>query len=234
MGRIVAMGGHEKVELFHYIVDFCGKEKPHFLFVATASSDKTEYYADIAQRVGTLGCETRPLYLFRRNYTPAQLDKLFAWADIIYVCGGDTYKMVNKWRETGVDARLKDVFEKDSAVLCGSSAGGICWFKRGFSDSSRTPEYPPHGWVDGIGIFPELTFCPHFVSRRDAYEQALRDSGDEGFGMADHTAYVYDNGKVHFIRFDETCPIVIYTQKGGELCTEEPEALNLSVKYPQE
>lgn len=234
MGRIVAMGGHERVEFFHYIVDLCGREKPHFLFVATASEDKTEYYAQISMRVSDLGCDTRPLYLFRRKYTKKQLDELFAWSDIIYVCGGDTYKMVHKWQECGVDAYLKKVFEEDSAVLCGSSAGGICWFRRGFSDASRTPEYPPHGWVDGIGIFPDRTFCPHFASRRDAYEQALRDSGEEGFGMADHSAYVYDNGKESFIRYDETCAVVVYTQGPDGLQMTEPEVLNLSEKYPAE
>ena len=234
MGRIIAFGGHEKVELFRYATEMCGKEKPHFLFVATASEDKLEYYATISQRVSALGCDTRPLYLFRRKYTKQQLDDLFAWSDIIYVCGGDTFKMVNKWKETGVDGRLKQVFENDSAILCGSSAGGICWFRTGFSDASRHPEYPPHGWVDGIGIFPDKVFCPHFSSRRDAFEQALRDSGWEGFGLDNHAAYVYDNGKESFIRYDETCRIVVYTQKDGELCEEEPEALNLSEKYPPE
>lgn len=213
MGRIVAIGGQEHTSIFRYIKEMTHKDNPNFLFIATPSTDNTEYYARISMQVGDLGCETRPLYLFRRKYTKAQLDSIFAWADIIYVCGGDTYKCVETWLKFGIDKYMSRVFVEDSAILCGSSAGGICWFDRGFSDSSRTPEYPPHGWVNGIGLLPG-TFCPHFSSRSDSYRTALSVSGDRGLGLDNDTAYVYDNGRVSFIRAEADRSIVVFDGKG--------------------
>ena len=231
MGRIAAIGGHEDPLIIKHIVKLSGVEKPNMLFIATASSDNTEYYSKMALKFGEYGCDARPLYLIRRKYTKEKLDQLFSWADIIYVCGGDTVNMIRVWKTYGIDARLRDVFENDSALLCGSSAGGICWFGRGFSDSSRTPEYGKHGWVDGIGIFPDICFCPHFASRADAFRQALGDCGGAGMGLDNHTCFWYDNGKESFFRRDSFCNISVFTQDGGVLRESEPVSLNLSEYY---
>ena len=234
MGRIVAGGGHSSRKILRYVVEMSGKEKAHFLFIATPSSDKPEEYAKASMRASDLGCETRPLYLCKRKYTDEQLDELFSWADIIYVCGGDTFRAVEIWKNTGIDRRLRDVFERDSAILCGSSAGGICWFRRGFSDSSRTPEYGKHGWVDGIGIFPDRVFCPHFANRGDAFRQALRDSGEEGMALDNYTAYVYDNGRELFLRRHPEGNISVFTQTGDGLLETVPDSILLEEYYPDD
>ncbi len=228
MGRIVAIGGLESSRIFRYICEMSHKEKPNFLFIATPSSDDGALYAKISMQVGEFGCEPRPLYLFRRKYSKAQLDEIFSWADIIYVCGGDTFKSIEAWKKFGIDEYLRGVFLRDSAILCGSSAGGICWFKRGMSDSSRTPEYGKHGWVDGIGIFPDLCFCPHFSGRGEVFRQALCDSGEEGIGVDNNAAYVYDNGKESFISCSSTCKLGIFRQQDGNLTITVPEAEILS------
>ncbi len=232
MGRIYAIGGHEDERMFRYIVEKSGKSEPHFLFVATASGDRPDYYAQMSLLMSKLGCKNRPFYLIRRGYTENELDEIFSWADIVYLCGGDTYKMIKLFRENGIDRRLKAIFDDDSAILCGASAGGICWFQKGFSDSSRSPIVGKHGWVDGIGIFPDLVFCPHYNSRAEAFEDAVRNEKLEGFGLDNDTAYVYDDGREYFLSLDGNRRIAVYRQTDDGFSVTTPKALVLTEYYP--
>ena len=74
------------------------------------------------------------LYLLREKYTKKQLETLISEANIIYVGGGNTLMMMRKWRQLGVDKMLKKAWQKGT-VMCGLSAGSICWFESGHSDS---------------------------------------------------------------------------------------------------
>ena len=61
---------------------------------------------------------------------------LILGADIVYIGGGNTLAMMKRWRELGIDKLLKIAYKRD-IVLSGLSAGSICWFKQGLSDSRR-------------------------------------------------------------------------------------------------
>lgn len=133
MGTIVVIGGGsiKDLETFHLdkrVVGHTGKKCPKALFIPTASSDSKEY-AEAFHEVygGKLGCETEALYLLSDPPSKKELRKKILDADLIYVGGGNTLKMMKRWRHLGVDQLLKVAYRKGT-VLAGISAGGICWF----------------------------------------------------------------------------------------------------------
>ena len=100
-----------------------------------------------------LGCKTETLYLIKQNPLYAEIRSKILSADLIYVGGGDTVKMMEIWRSYKVDECLKEAYEA-GIVLSGLSTGSICWFKYGHSDSDSFRN--KDGWwdykqVDGLG-----------------------------------------------------------------------------------
>lgn len=148
--KIVAIGGgengrinskgvqkpYETKEIDQEIVRISGKAKPHFLFLAHSQipfgeTAERNYYEVMRKIYGDmLGCEVRWLKILelKENFNKAKED--VKWSDIIYEGGGDTYDMINLWKETGFDIILKEAWESGK-VMCGVSAGAIAWFTYG-------------------------------------------------------------------------------------------------------
>ena len=111
--------------------------------------------------------------------------------------GGNTLKMMRRWRHLGVDELLRDAFGR-GAVLCGVSAGAICWFERGHSDSMAY--YDREHWdyiaVTGLGLVKGMV-CPHYngrtygVPRRRDFRAMMRRKGGRGLGIDNHCALVF-------------------------------------------
>lgn len=144
-----------------------GREKVNVLFIPTASGDAIDYchnvYVQFALR---LGCNYDHLRLSTGQLTWRGIVDKIAWADIIYVGGGNTRDMMEIWEEEGVLEVLRDAYA-EGKVLMGLSAGSICWFEAGLSDSNKfdgDPNWRPM-WVDGLGFLPLLN-CPHLDSER--------------------------------------------------------------------
>ena len=144
--KIVAIGGGEigrpgfpveTTKIDKEIIALTGKKNPKVLFIPTASSDSESYYEVIQKHFGKrLGCKTDVLYLIKEKLSKKQIiEKIFS-SDIIYVGGGNTAKLMKVWRRTGLNKILKKAGEK-GVVLSGVSAGSICWFKYGLSDSRK-------------------------------------------------------------------------------------------------
>jgi len=209
MGRIVAIGGGDLVsteKLNRYAIEMTLKNKPQVLFVGTASEDAEEYINRFCEVFEGLNCEVRDLSLTKKVYSEAEIDELLAWADIIYVGGGDTRSMMAKWREFGVDVKLKQIYEKDKAVLMGISAGAICWFKSGHSDCEAFSG--KEGWeyifVEGMLDIHHYALCPHYNEEgRDSFDAMLADTGITGIALENETAFVDINGEILFIRSDD-------------------------------
>lgn len=170
---IIAIGGgelkdQETLLLDQFIVKQTQKAQPRALFIPTASGDAPGYIETFNQIYGLmLGCDTRILCLSREPSASA-IAELIDWADLIYVGGGDTRRMMKQWRERGLDHLLIES-EASGKLLCGLSAGAICWFDSGLSDSNR---FDANGdWtfsrVDGLGLVPGL-LCPHLDSEQRA------------------------------------------------------------------
>jgi dipeptidase E len=173
--KIVAIGGGEigrpgkRIEtekIDKEIIKLSGKKHPRLLFLPTASGDSKSYYEVIQNYYGRrLGCETDVLYLFGEVLSKKEMRKRVLDSDIIYVGGGNTMRMLKLWRKRGLDVILKEALNKN-IVLSGVSAGAICWFKYGNSDSLKfTDKRNPLVKLRGLD-FVSLMVCPHYNVER--------------------------------------------------------------------
>ena len=171
MGNIVALGGGEigrpgypveTTAIDEEIIRLSGKNKPDLLFIPTATNDSETYIAAIQNQFGKrLGCKIDTLRLISDNLRYWEIKKKVSDADIIYVGGGNTLRMMKRWRKTGLDRILMEAYEKGT-ILSGLSAGAICWFRYGSSDSRKfkNPEASLIR-VRGLDLIHGL-FCPHY------------------------------------------------------------------------
>lgn len=173
--RIVAIGGGEigrpgtsieTEKIDREIIKLSGQKHPKLLFIPTASSDSEGYVEVVKKYFGRrLGCKVDVLCLFKKKTAGQETRKKILETDIVYVGGGNTLKMMKRWRELGVDQILKEASERD-IVLSGVSAGAVCWFRYANSDSHRfTNPKAQMIRVRGIGLIP-TSCCPHYNSER--------------------------------------------------------------------
>lgn len=193
-------GGANTLEIDKKIVELTGKSQPNFLFIPTASSDHPKYIemmkADYATK---LGCKFETLLLISEKPSLKEIQQKISNADIIYVGGGNTLKMMRLWRRLGVDKMLKKAYEKGT-IMCGLSAGSICWYEGGHSDSMSY--YNPEKWeyirVTGLG-FIKGTHCPHFdsetlgIKRRDSFISMMKKHPGIGLAVDDHAAILFQD-----------------------------------------
>jgi len=160
--QIIAMGGAalppelDNLLLVDYFLKQTGKRKPKVAFIGAAHGDaddgRLRFYAGFSQ----FACRPAHLPLFAR--TPRDLASFVLEQDAIYVGGGNTRSMLAVWREWGLDRHLRTAWET-GVVLGGASAGSICWFEHGLTDSVAGPltAMPCLGFLAGAN-------CPHYDS----------------------------------------------------------------------
>src|SRR5262245_25585171 len=140
--------------LFQHIMSLTGKERPRVLHVPTASGNAAEGIVMVYERLAGL-CELAHLRFF--PWPPDDLRELVLGQDAISVGGGNTANMLAIWRVHGFDVILREAWES-GVLLFGVSAGMLCWFEAGVTDS-----FGPllEGLRDGLG-FLAGSACPHY------------------------------------------------------------------------
>jgi dipeptidase E len=123
-------------------------------------------------------------------------------ADIIYVGGGNTLQMMRIWRRLGVGKLLIAAY-KNGVVLAGISAGSICWFDSGHSDSMSF--YNARKWkyinVKGLGLIQGI-HRPHYngrtlgVPRRKNFQDLIRKTGGLGIAIDNNCAIAFRDGRL--------------------------------------
>ncbi len=191
MSRIIAIGGGELRKgatrlIDDEIVRASGKDQPNLLFIPTASDDAEGYVESIKQYFGTeLGCKVESLYLLNNNTTQEAARKQIEAADIIYVGGGNTKKMIEIWKEYGVDLALQQAYLKGT-ILSGLSAGSICWFESGSSDSECIEGSDESHYIrlKGLNLIDAL-HCPHLDEdgRFESLKELIKGSNQVGIGL---------------------------------------------------
>jgi peptidase E len=191
-GHIVAMGGGgfssepDNPRLDDYVLGLTGKRRPRVCFLPTASGDSDQYIVRFYTAFGGQRAEAAHLGLQRPM---ADVRAFLLGHDVIYVGGGSTANLLAVWRVHGVDRVLREAWERGT-VLAGVSAGMLCWFEGGVTDSFG----PLAALRDGLGLL-RGTACPHYdgePGRRPAYHRLL------GEGMAG--GYAADDGAaLHFV-----------------------------------
>jgi len=164
MKQIIAIGGggfgrnpNQRI-IEKYIIEQSSVSKPNILFIPTASAEDKSYTVNFYSCFNGLNCNPSHLNLFQR--TP-RIEGLINKADIIYVGGGNTKSMLAVWKEWKLDKLLIKAYSKGT-VLAGVSAGAICWFDTGITDSWASNL----NYIDCLGILPG-SCCPHYDSEKD-------------------------------------------------------------------
>ena len=136
-----------------YILDQSEKDIPNICFIPTATGDNEAYKVNYYSTFSKLDCSPSHLDFFKR--TP-DLKELILKQDVIFVGGGNTKSMLAVWKDWGLDLLLKEAYEK-GVIMSGVSAGAICWFDQGITDS----------WAEDLKVMDCLGFiegacCPHY------------------------------------------------------------------------
>lgn len=196
---LFAIGGGEMrlletLPIDRAIVEATGKDRPNALFIGTASGDAATYFEIFEDVYGWhLGCKTRQLVVGEGSE-----ERLLEWADLVYVGGGNTMRMVDLWRSHGFDALLRARFE-DGMVVSGLSAGANCWFRYYNTDSPTFEGAAPGTTVraEGLGWF-DLSLCPHFIRepfRREAFIEMMKSTPGVGIAVDDGAALEFRDGE---------------------------------------
>lgn len=187
--RIIPCGGRE---LFHpqlvdYVLSFARQPRPKVLFLPTASGDSPDYLLTFYQQLAGRDLVLDHLLLFER--TVQDLDGLIRDQDVIVVGGGNTANMLAIWRVHGVDRALRAAYDAGT-VLTGWSAGCICWFEGGTTDSFS----PELGALrDGLGYL-KGSATPHYDSearRAEVYAREIAAGLPSGIALDDGVAASY-------------------------------------------
>lgn len=238
---IVALGGGKiarraTVAIDREMIRLSNRAHPTILFIPTASSDSETYWQNFQKYFGGfLGCQVDALFLTRETFTSAMLRKKIFAADIIYVGGGNTLMMMRLWRRLGVDQMLKAAYRK-GIVMAGVSAGSICWFDSGHSDSMSF--YNPRKWkyinVKGLGLIPGIN-CPHYdsstlrVPRKRHFHDMIRKIGGVGIAIENNCALEFIDGGYYKILSagGSAGAYRVYKSKGKIVAEEIPRSKRL-------
>lgn len=203
--KTVALGGgaaDENAAVDRKIVELTGKDNPNFLFLPTASGDGGRYINTVKRIYKRLGCRPDALCLLRAEYEYDELKERIGAADIIYAGGGNTVRMMNTWKDRGILPLLKASAEKGT-VMCGTSAGAMCWFSYGYSDCDfENPEIenPSFRFLEGMG-FVKAVLCPHYnEDRRKSFDADIEKHNLTGFALENDAALVFIDGEYSVVR----------------------------------
>ncbi|MGE7217689.1 peptidase E [Priestia koreensis] len=200
MRQIIALGGGgfsmepENLLLDQYLVSQVNKKQPNICFIPTASGDSESYIERFYEAYKKLSATPTHLSLFSPNWGE-NLESFILQQDIIYVGGGSSRNLLTLWKEWGLDHLLLKAYEQ-GIVLAGISAGGICWFQEGVTDSGG----PTYREISALGIL-QGSFCPHYEGdekRRPAYHELLQEQRiTEGYGVDDSVALHFIDEQLH-------------------------------------
>jgi peptidase E len=183
--HILAVGG-DPWSVYDYALELAGPS-PLLLWVGTAGAEDAAVALAVHDRFAGR-VDVRRVEFF--PWPPPDLRELVLSAGAVVVGGGNTANMLAIWRVHGFDRLLREAWEQ-GVVLTGASAGMICWFEAGVTDSFG-PQL--HGMRDGLGFLPGSA-CPHYDAeelRRPVYRRLV----DEGFPPG----YAADDGVgLHFV-----------------------------------
>jgi dipeptidase E len=191
--QIVALGGggfsmeRDSSLLDDYVLSLTGASRPRVCFLPTASGDADHYVVRFYRRFSPT-CDASHLSLFRRDQgTDGVEDDLATHLlsqDLIYVGGGNMLSMLGAWRAHGLDAILRKAWRR-GIVMCGPSAGSLCWFDQALSAFHGAPRI-----VRGLGLLP-YSNCVHYDAepeRRAEYHRFVADGMRPGFAAEDGVA----------------------------------------------
>jgi dipeptidase E len=188
--QIVGLGGggdtaEQTDRLYDYVLGLTGKQRPRMLYVPTAIAEDADGIVTFYERFGH---RVEPSHLRTFPWPPENLADVILEQDAICINGGNTANMLAIWRVHGIDRLLRRAWE-NGIVLWGASAGMICWFEAGVTDSFG----PELAGMDCLGFLPGSA-CPHYdgeARRRPRYRELIDDGFPEGVAADDGVGIHY-------------------------------------------
>jgi len=216
--QIVAFGGggfsmeSENTLLDDYVLALTEVDRPRICFLPTASGDADHYIVRFYRAFGASRCEPSHLSLFRRETSVADPRAHLLAQDLIYVGGGSVVSLLGTWQAHGLDLALREAW-LSGVVLCGGSAGSLCWFSEAVSGFHRGEPRR----VLGLGLLP-WSNAVHYESeggRRGAFHTAIRSGMPPGYAANDGAA-------LHFVGSELSQ--VVSSQAGARAYFVSPDA----------
>ncbi len=205
MKRIIAIGGgslKEKstLKIDEYIANLAknraGDKRAYGLFIGTASHDVMPAFNSFRKTyTSNFNIKADCLLLVNVDTPIEKIEEKFLKADLIYVGGGDTVYMLEKWKEKGITEKIIDAYNR-GVIICGLSAGAICWFKNMYTDSflvtGKDNEYSFYNVLNLI----DGTCCPHYNLRKYDFDKAVKNCDTKPiFAIEDNSAIEFIDGK---------------------------------------
>jgi peptidase E len=200
-----------------------GQQRPRLCVINTASGDDPGSILRFYERAASTSAQVSHLTLFPMPNVTDPEDLLMS-QDVIFVGGGSVANMMAVWRVHGIDEILRKAWQA-GIVLAGSSAGGICWFEGGTTDSFGIRLRP---FTEGLGMLAG-SFCPHYnteAERRPLYQRLIGDGTLPGGLACD------DGAAAHFI--DDTLAELIADRPSASAYRVTPVASGGSTEEPLE
>jgi peptidase E len=233
--QIIAIGGAafraepENLAADRYILDQTRKKRPSVCFIPTASAEPADVIAKFYDAYTRLGAKPSVLRLFQR--TP-DLRQALLGQDVIYIGGGNTRSMLAVWREWDLPQVLREAW-RQGIVLAGVSAGAICWFDQGITDS----------WADRLALLDCLGFlpgtcCPHYDSeperRPSVHDLVSRAAVARVLALNDGAAAHFIGRRLHrVVTWLPNAQGYRVTQQRGRVVETELPALRLRPHRPR-
>jgi len=193
--HIVGLGGGAEPEQWEhmrrYLLALTGKERPKLLFVPTAVGDEDSSIASVYEAWSP---RTNMTVLRTFPWPPENLRELILSQDAINVSGGNTANLIAIWKVHGIDTLMREAWE-NGVLLFGASAGMICWFEAGITDSFG----PQLEGMDCLGFLPGSA-CPHYDGeerRRPRYRELIDGGFPEGIAADDGVGLHYVGTELH-------------------------------------
>jgi peptidase E len=173
-----------------YVLSLTGSDRPKVCFLPTASGDADHYIVRFYRHFAC-SAEASHVSLFRRDRGCGAVEGDIAAhlleQDLIYVGGGNVVSLLGTWRAHGLDKALRAAWKR-GVVLCGLSAGSLCWFAESLTAFHGAPTR-----VAGLGLLPHSN-CVHYDAEPERREEYVRFVGD---GMRPGYA-AEDGAALHF------------------------------------
>jgi dipeptidase E len=212
-----------------YVLSLTAARRPRICFLPTASGDADHYVVRFYRRFST-HCEASHISLFRRDQGGRGVEEDLAShllrQDLIYVGGGNVVSMLGVWRAHGLDEILRQAW-RAGIVLCGPSAGSLCWFEEALSAFHGPPRR-----VWGLGLLP-YSNCVHYnaePARRAEYHSLVGDGMRSGFAVDDGVALHFKHTRLERVVSSRTDGSAYHVERVGEKVVEA--ALDVSYLGP--
>jgi dipeptidase E len=225
--KILIAGGGFGTAFIRYMAELTGVKRPKLLYLPTASADSQSSIISWFR-----SCAPLDVYPLAQESFIASARQSQSWEEVllsvhgIVASGGNTLNQQAIWKAQGIDVILRQAWDR-GIVLGGASAGSLCWFEEGTTDS-RPKELTT---VHGLG-FLKGSHCPHYdrePNRRPLYQKLIGSGAMKPGYACDNDAGIYfeDNDVKRVVSTRANAKVYYVSRVGGEVVEKllEPEMI---------